>query len=158
MLKIRRPLGRLIFYMGIAIPGKTVFLIETVPWMILMMANTKYSIDVLAVSQFNRCKKCIFQISSYRNILINLDLLPKNNTGYFVAYIDKVHSQNLAVTSKLLLHLLPRRNNQVTWPHEMITNCAHVTMRQLRHLWDSFENLHWHHLFICHWFCFIIIG
>ena len=37
MLKIRRPLGRLIFNMGIAIPGKTVFLIETapriVPWL-----------------------------------------------------------------------------------------------------------------------------
>ena len=32
MLKIRRPLGRLIFNMGIAIPGKTVFLIEMAPW------------------------------------------------------------------------------------------------------------------------------
>ena len=32
MLKIRRPLERLIFNMGIAIPGKTVFLIETAPW------------------------------------------------------------------------------------------------------------------------------
>ena len=31
MLKIRRPFGRLIFNMGIAIPGKTVFLIETAP-------------------------------------------------------------------------------------------------------------------------------
>ena len=31
MLKIRRPLGRLIFNMGIDIPGKTVFLIETAP-------------------------------------------------------------------------------------------------------------------------------
>ena len=31
MLKIRRPLGRLIFNMGIAIPGKTVLLIETAP-------------------------------------------------------------------------------------------------------------------------------
>ena len=31
MLKIRRPLGRLIFNMGIAIPDKTVFLIETTP-------------------------------------------------------------------------------------------------------------------------------
>ena len=31
MLKIRRPLGRLIFNMGIAIPGETVFLIETAP-------------------------------------------------------------------------------------------------------------------------------
>ena len=35
MLKIRRPLGRLIFNMGIAIPGKTVFLIETAPWSVL---------------------------------------------------------------------------------------------------------------------------
>ena len=37
MLKIRRPLGRLIFNMGIAIPGKTVFLIETAPrkWLCL---------------------------------------------------------------------------------------------------------------------------
>ena len=34
MLKIRRPLGRLIFNMGIAIPGKTVFLIETAPWLL----------------------------------------------------------------------------------------------------------------------------
>ena len=36
MLKIRRPLGRLIFNMGIAIPGKTVFLIETAPWFLLL--------------------------------------------------------------------------------------------------------------------------
>ena len=34
MLKIRRPLGRLIFNMGIAIPGKTVFLIETAPCLV----------------------------------------------------------------------------------------------------------------------------
>ena len=35
MLKIRRPLGRLIFNMGIAIPGKTVFLIEMAPWSLI---------------------------------------------------------------------------------------------------------------------------
>ena len=35
MLKIRRPLGRLIFNMGIAIPGKTVFLIETAPRLLM---------------------------------------------------------------------------------------------------------------------------
>ena len=34
MLKIRRPNGRLIFNMGIPIPGKTVFLIETGPWVL----------------------------------------------------------------------------------------------------------------------------
>ena len=40
MLKIRRPLGRLIFNMGIAIPGKTVFLIETTIMMTTMMMTT----------------------------------------------------------------------------------------------------------------------
>ena len=40
MLKIRRPLGRLIFNMGIAIPGKTVFLIETAPWSLALWRGT----------------------------------------------------------------------------------------------------------------------
>ena len=31
---------------------------------------------------------CIFKISSYQNILINFDLFPKNDNGYFVAYFD----------------------------------------------------------------------
>ena len=35
MLKIRRPIGRLIFNMGIAVPGKTGFLIETAPCIFL---------------------------------------------------------------------------------------------------------------------------
>ena len=42
MLKIRRPLGRLIFNMGIAIPGKTVFLIETAPWLFTPLFHEKY--------------------------------------------------------------------------------------------------------------------
>ena len=41
MLKIRRPLGRLIFNMGIVIPGKTVFLIETAPRCVLHCTNKK---------------------------------------------------------------------------------------------------------------------
>ena len=44
MLKIRRPLGRLIFNMGIAIPGKTVFLIETAPWSLSSAATTTFLI------------------------------------------------------------------------------------------------------------------
>ena len=45
MLKIRRSLGRLIFNMGIAIPGKTVFLIETAPcfWNIYAFTTTVLS-------------------------------------------------------------------------------------------------------------------
>ena len=48
MLKIRRPSGRLIFNMGIAIPGKTVFLIETAPWCLCnwaMVTPVKYEYD-----------------------------------------------------------------------------------------------------------------
>ena len=36
-----------------------------------------------------------FQISSYQNIVINLDLIPKNDNGYFVAYSDEVYDRNL---------------------------------------------------------------
>ena len=42
MLKIRRPLGRLIFNMGIAIPGRTVFLIETAPSKLLVSPSAQY--------------------------------------------------------------------------------------------------------------------
>ena len=52
MLKIRRPLGRLIFNMGIAIPGKTVFLIETAPRSI--------SLHALHTSDFQVIKHHIF--------------------------------------------------------------------------------------------------
>ena len=53
MLKIRRPLGRLIFNMGIAIPGKTVFLIETAPRVRFQMVNIpRYSsVDVSVIFQ-----------------------------------------------------------------------------------------------------------
>ena len=45
MLKIRRPLGRLIFNMGIAIPGKTVFLIEAAPCFYTIEAITHLPIS-----------------------------------------------------------------------------------------------------------------
>ena len=48
MLKIRRPLGRLIFNMGITIPGKTVFLIETAPSGYEMMHTTWSSLEEVA--------------------------------------------------------------------------------------------------------------
>ena len=48
MLKIRRPLGRLIFNMGIAIPGKTIFLIETAPrCLFTLMAAQKLMITII---------------------------------------------------------------------------------------------------------------
>ena len=42
MLKIRRPTGRLIFNMGIPIPGKTVFYIETGPWTYISKGHAVY--------------------------------------------------------------------------------------------------------------------
>ena len=56
MLKIRRSLGRLIFNMGIAIPGKTVFLIETAPrylWQCLMWYHViLYIVDIISFMQW----------------------------------------------------------------------------------------------------------
>ena len=36
-----------------------------------------------------------FQNIIFQNILINFDLFPKNDYGYFVAYFDQVYSWNL---------------------------------------------------------------
>ena len=47
MLKIRRPLGRLIFNMEIAIPGKTVFLIETAPSIPVYHKPQEYSFQTI---------------------------------------------------------------------------------------------------------------
>ena len=44
MLKIRRPTGRLIFNMGIPIPGKTVFYIETGPSLFRLWPHTRHPI------------------------------------------------------------------------------------------------------------------
>ena len=66
MLKIRRPLGRLIFNMGIAIPGKTVFLIETAPCihqLILDHIPTAY----LEKFQVLRCRVSIFEALQWRH-------------------------------------------------------------------------------------------
>ena len=55
--KIRRPLGRLIFNMGIAIPGKTVFLIETAPRCTPVVKNRQIIqiyFDVFYNNQHNR--------------------------------------------------------------------------------------------------------
>ena len=48
MLKIRRPTGRLIFNMGIPIPGKTVFYIETGPCSLLGCGGLILKIYILS--------------------------------------------------------------------------------------------------------------
>ena len=58
MLKIRRPLGRLIFNMGIAIPGKTVFLIETAPRVHAPMQHVRRKLNKISIEISQ--KMCIF--------------------------------------------------------------------------------------------------
>ena len=62
MLKIRRPLGRLIFNMGIAIPGKTVFLIETAPWLHVNL-RLDFRIALLVYKAWNSQAPAFLQIS-----------------------------------------------------------------------------------------------
>ena len=57
MLKIRRPLGRLIFNMGIAIPGKTVFLIETAPSTLLIESMVFVILSAVVLSCFGSVLK-----------------------------------------------------------------------------------------------------
>ena len=53
MLKIRRPWGRLIFNIGIAIPGKTVFLIETAPRILVCFEHSDvYMYSIFAYKIF----------------------------------------------------------------------------------------------------------
>ena len=62
MLKIRRPLGRLIFNMGIAIPGKTVFLIETAPWELSQYKDHLTSIRIPIIKITPSCDHFSFVI------------------------------------------------------------------------------------------------
>ena len=63
MLKIRRPLGRLIFNMGIAIPGKTVFLIETAPshylkqWWLGLLTDIEMAVSTRVVFDFTHLRE-----------------------------------------------------------------------------------------------------
>ena len=63
MLKIRRLLGRLIFNMGIAIPGKTVFLIETAP-----SFHSADQISIAPIACF-RQKYCVMGMLNIMNVL-----------------------------------------------------------------------------------------
>ena len=72
MLKIRRPLGRLIFNMGIAIHGKTVFLIETAPRLVVYHSHALLlKLDLIRVSM---------------NILITDSVMYENTYEYIKSF------------------------------------------------------------------------
>ena len=61
-----------------------------------MMTNITQNNAVFRLRQINHCKViCIFKMSSCQNILIDFDVFPRINNGYFVAYFDQVYSWNL---------------------------------------------------------------
>ena len=85
MLKIRRPLGRLVFNMGIAIPGKTVFLIETAPRLSILADWYKCTADTFNLEWLS--VHLIFDIVSISTI----DVCEKLH----LRYIQKFLSRNL---------------------------------------------------------------
>ena len=64
MLKIRRPLGRLIFNMGIAIPGKTVFLIEPIPHVLFSACITHVYVIITTTMDGLHFTPCISELYS----------------------------------------------------------------------------------------------
>ena len=74
MLKIRRPTGRLIFNMGIPIPGKTVFYIETGPWYFYMLQEI---ILQLIASNKPRPVLRFIKITNIPQTRVTIDWLPR---------------------------------------------------------------------------------
>ena len=89
MLKIRRPLGRLIFNMGIAIPGKTVFLIETAPRVLKLHYLYYWRHDSLQHHK-HAAPSSAHLIMKYQYMLITLNMLI-----YFKHYKINGHIFNL---------------------------------------------------------------
>ena len=92
---------------------------------------------------------CIFKKSSYQNILIDFDMFPKNDDGYFL-FLFWLSVQlnfsvtNLAVPSQWLLQVLPRINNQVTWPQDVhMSPCCNRAQ-----FLDKFKHSNWQYSFI----------
>ena len=85
MLKIRRPLGRLIFNMGIAIPGKTVFLIETAPW--YQSTQCIIGMEFVDSLRYNKCTSGKVYKSYDIKARTAFDIgQPCNRTGFVILY------------------------------------------------------------------------
>ena len=87
MLKIRRPLGRLIFNMGIAIPGKTVFLIETAPWLISSQWHIYVSFKCVIIGSGNGLASVQHQAIIWSNVgLLLIGLLGTKFNDIWIMY------------------------------------------------------------------------
>ena len=97
MLKIRRPLGRLIFNMGIAIPGKTVFLIETAPWTLYYYWDMTPSPDIWPVGAQLSSKAALH----YNDVIMTT--MASQITGLTIVY-PSVYSRQIKENIKAPRH------------------------------------------------------
>ena len=97
ILKIRRPLGRLIFNMGIVTPGKTVFLIETAPGPGPSCSQLYWYVD-------NICRNDI----DYFIWHVHCDDQSINTTSAFYKYDTIANNNNDALKQWYLLRLKQR--------------------------------------------------
>ena len=120
MLKIRRPLGRLIFNMGIAIPGKTVFLIETAPWSHRRMTTCSLSIW----NQFPVLPEHQNQNHKYVCICVK----PFEGSLYDIIHIHLCVS--LCMYMCLMIHYLSTKDSKIHAPlcqvHSGVVGCSGV--------------------------------
>ena len=114
MLKIRRPLGRLIFNMGIAIPGKTVFLIETAPRIFQDNLVNTIAADALAT--------CVARSSATMvlNMLYKQDIASHKEGGFQV----QESSQCWKIIGNTYMDgLVQDCRNSVAKPLELMQSC-----------------------------------
>ena len=111
MLKIRRPLGRLIFNMGIAIPGKTIFLIETAPWTRNVVSLTLNIAIAFMTASFLKNAVHSFLVANIHFFIhreigkVIINYLPWSGFGLVIA---SSHLLKLVVLIHLCLWLLQR--------------------------------------------------
>ena len=137
MLKIRRPLGRLIFNMGIAIPGKTVFLIETAPWCLWIYLSisdawTKYSNTFLELHFFS------IQISKFQQRLLLMAPLTIGSSSGNRLVLDTQQHFTLKYKTKMLTYkrVVACVNTQQHFMLKYRPKCWHISVSWRALIWD----------------------
>ena len=156
MLKIRRPLGRLIFNMGITIPGKTVFLIETAPWNPITINKIKIdSIEISTASSVRTLGDTIFNralgseafvnsiCKSTRFNLFNISRSRMSLTTDAAKILIQVYVMYKTDFCNSLLYGIPDKLfNRIQW----IQNCAAREVPRLHkfsQITTALVTLHW---------------
>ena len=144
MLKIKRPFGRLIFNMGIAIPGKTVFLIETAPRLITgsgnachLLGNNPSPEPVLSYCQLDPRKQTRIIFKPIKKVLCSTCIgeCHLHNFSLHVKCVKCIGSE-----SRYKLHYRYRFNSDLVVTH-------HGTWREYLYIFLKWRYLP--HVFIC---------